>query len=247
LLNPDAVAEPDWLACLLRATRERPDFRIVASLQISLDDPAVMDGAGDCYLACGYAWRGGFGRKMDEAPAAGECFAPCGASAFYPRELFLSSGGFAEDYFCYHEDVDLGFRMRLLGERCQFDPSCRVSHAGSAISGRASDFSVFHGARNGLWTYLRNMPLRLLILTLPVWALGTLAILARGLVTGRFGATVRGLGAAFADLGPALRWRRQLKLRRSAPVLQIAAALSWNPLSFLMRKPDVRPFRNKGG
>ncbi len=245
LLNPDAEAAPDWLESMMRAVRERPSHRIVASLQMSMTDAKILDGVGDCYLAYGYAWRGGFGRSVSETPVAGECFAPCGAAALYPRDLFLACGGFDERYFCYHEDVDIGFRLRLLGERCQFDPRSRVRHAGSGITGRASDFAVFHGARNGFWTYVKNMPGRLLILTAPVWVAGTIAILVRGLVTGRFGATIRGLGAAFSDLGPALDARRDLKTHRQVRVTDIAAALSWNPFRFLSRKPDVRPFREQ--
>ncbi len=246
LLNPDAEAAPDWLESLMRAVAERPSHRIVASLQIAMQDDGILDGAGDCYLAYGYAWRGGFGRRTVDTPGQGECFAPCGAAALYPTDVFLSSGGFDERYFCYHEDVDIGFRLRLLGERCQFDPRARVRHAGSAIAGRASDFAVFHGARNGFWTYIKNMPGLLLVLTLPVWVAGTLAILGRGLVTGRFKATIRGLGAAFLDMGPAFEARRNLKQSRKARIADIAAALSWDPFRFLARKPDVRPFRDQG-
>jgi N-acetylglucosaminyl-diphospho-decaprenol L-rhamnosyltransferase len=243
LLNPDAEAAPDWLESMMRAVKERPTHRIVASLQIAMADPNVLDGAGDCYLAYGYAWRGGFGRPTRETPQAGECFAPCGAAALYPKDVFLSAGGFDERYFCYHEDVDLGFRLRLLGERCQFDPRCRVRHAGSGITGRASDFAVFHGARNGLWTYVKNMPGLLLVVTFPVWVGGMIAILLRGLITGRFRSTLRGLAAAFGDLGPVLAARRDLQKRRNVGLGEISAVLSWNPFRFLARKTDVRPFR----
>lgn len=242
LLNPDAEAATDWLESMMRAVQERPSHRIVACLQVSLSDTSILDGVGDCYLAYGYAWRGGFGRSVSEIPAAGECFAPCGAAALYPRDLFLSCGGFDERYFCYHEDVDLGFRLRLLGERCQFDPKCKVRHAGSGITGRASDFAVFHGARNGLWTYIKNMPSRLLVITAPVWIMGTIAILGRGLITGRFDATMRGLSAAFVNLAPVFEARRDLKLMRRVRVLDLARSLSWNPFRFLTRKSDVKPF-----
>jgi len=242
LLNPDAEAASDWLESMMRAVLERPTHRVVASLQISMHSESILDGAGDCYLAYGYAWRGGYSRNIRETPSAGECFAPCGAAALYPRDVFLDSGGFDERYFCYHEDVDLGFRLKLMGERCQFDPRCVIRHAGSGIAGKASHFAVFHGARNGLWTYVKNMPGPLLLITLPVWIVGTLAILARGLVTGRFAATASGLVAGFRDLGPALEARRALRRRRRASLTSIIVALSWNPLAFLARKPQVRPF-----
>ncbi len=244
LLNPDAVAEPGWLAAMLDAADKRPTHRMIACLQISLHDKTRLDGAGDCYLAYGFAWRGGFGHPMAHAPTAGECFAPCGAAALYPRDLFLESGGFEERYFCYHEDVDLAFRLRLIGERCQFVPGAVVRHAGSAIAGRSSDFAVFHGMRNGIWTYVRNMPGWLLLLTLPVWLMGSLALILRGAVRGVFKPTIRGYAAAFRGLGPMLAARRQLRQRRRSKVSDVVAALTWNPLRYLGRGIDVRPFRD---
>ena len=93
LLNPDAQAAPDWLDAMLRAIAARPSHRMIACKQVSLHDPSKLDGVGDCYLAYGYAWRGGFGHAVENAPPAGECFAPCGAAALYPRDVFLAAGG----------------------------------------------------------------------------------------------------------------------------------------------------------
>jgi GT2 family glycosyltransferase len=244
LLNPDAEAMPDWLESVIKAVEARPNYRVVASLQVSMMDPARLDGAGDCYLAYGYAWRGGFGYLTRSTPGAGQCFGPCGAAAFYPRELFLEAGGFDETYFCYHEDVDLAFRLRLLGEKCQFVPKARIVHAGSAITGRGSDFATFHGIRNGVWTYFKNMPSRLLIVTFPVWLLGMIALLVRGLFRGVFIATLKGFLCALGDLGPSLRARADLKRKRVASVGSIAAMLNWNPLAYLSRAVDVRSFRD---
>ena len=242
LLNPDAEADPHWLEAMMRAIEERPGHRLIASLQISLHDPSKLDGAGDCYLAYGYAWRGGFGHPVAEAPPAGECFAPCGAAAFYPRDLFLEAGGFDERYFCYHEDVDIAFRLRLMGERCQFVPAARIRHAGSGITGRTSRFAVFHGVRNGVWTWVKNMPGGWLVLTSPVWLVGALALIIRGLFRGAFLPTVQGFAAAIGGLGPALRARGDIRRLRTVRPWRLAAALTWNPLAYLGRQIDVRPF-----
>jgi hypothetical protein len=102
LLNPDAKASPDWLAAMMRAVERRLNYRMDACLQISMHEPWRLDGAGDYHLAYGYAWRGGFGHRLVDAPPAGECFGPCRAAALYPRELFLEAGGCDERYFCYH-------------------------------------------------------------------------------------------------------------------------------------------------
>jgi len=242
LLNPDAEAMPDWLYELMAAVEVHPGHRMVASLQISMDDPDYLDGAGDCYLAFGFAWRGGFGHLKSRAPGAGTCFAPCGAAALYPRQLFLDAGGFDENYFCYHEDVDLGFRLRLMGESCQFAPRARVMHVGSAIAGRRSDFSVFYGSRNSIWTFLKNTPSLFLFAMSPFWLAGTIALLIRGGLVGRFFPTLRGVFAALGAVPYIVRARRTLKKKRRASLFSIVRAMSWAPQDFLMRRPDVRPF-----
>ena len=49
------------------------------------------------------------------APNVGyEVFSPCVAAAMLRRSCIQSLGGFDEDYFCYVEDVDLAFRLRLI-------------------------------------------------------------------------------------------------------------------------------------
>lgn len=242
LLNPDAEAEPDWLEAMARAVAARPSHRMVASLQLSLHDMTKLDGAGDNYLAYGYAWRGGFGHKAARPLEPGECFGPCGAAALYPRDVFLDAGGFDERYFCYHEDVDIAFRLRLMGERCQFVPDARVRHAGSAITGRTSRFAVFHGVRNGVWTYFKNMPGDWLVVTFPVWLAGAILLLVRGLFRGAFLPTWDGFVAAFRGLGPALAVRRQLRARRRIAPSAIAAAFTWNPFAYLGRQIDIRRF-----
>jgi N-acetylglucosaminyl-diphospho-decaprenol L-rhamnosyltransferase len=241
LLNPDAEAQQDWLEKLDQATLRYPETKSFASTQIDLHNSQNMDGAGDAYLGFGIPWRGGFGHPVSELPPEGECFSPCGAGAMIHRETFLAHGGFDERFFCFCEDVDLGYRLRLAGERCIFVPDAVIHHAGGGLSGRASEFSLSHGARNRLWTYVKNTPLRLLILTLPIHIGLTLAILGRGLVTGRFGGTWRGLWSGLKGLGPFLSDRKHIKKARKVSISNLSAAMCWNPLTMLQRRPHLRP------
>ncbi|MEL7231051.1 MAG: glycosyltransferase family 2 protein [Pseudomonadota bacterium] len=242
LLNPDAEATPDWLEQIGRAAERFPDVASFASAQVDLHNPDRLDGLGDAYLGFGIPWRGGFGRPIGELPKEpAECFSPCGAGAIIRRDIFKAHGGFDERFFCFCEDVDLGYRMRLAGERCVFLPQAIIHHAGGGLSGRVSEFSLYHGARNRLWTYVKNTPLRLVVLTLPGHLALTAAILFRGLFTGRFGGTWRGLWAGLKGLGPFIAERRRLKKRRHISVGEIAAAMCWNPLTMLARKAHLRP------
>jgi GT2 family glycosyltransferase len=103
-------------------------------------------------------WRRKHGQPVDSDPSRLPFFAPCAASALYLRSAVLEVGGFDEDYFCYIEDVDLGFRLRLAGYQCLHLHDAITYHIGSAITERESDFSIYHGHRNLVWTYFKNMP-----------------------------------------------------------------------------------------
>jgi len=63
----------------------------------------------------------------DEVTPCDSLFASAGAM-LVERAAFLASGGFDEDYFAYFEDVDLGWRLWALGERCAHAPAARAYH-----------------------------------------------------------------------------------------------------------------------
>ena len=129
LLNADAFPEPDWLERLLEAAETIPNA-FFASRQIQANSTELLDGEGDVYHISGLAWRRNYGLPVLEKFDTEEIFSSCAAAALYPRQAFLDAGGFDEDYFSYHEDVDLGFRLRLKGLRCFYVPKAVVYHVG---------------------------------------------------------------------------------------------------------------------
>jgi len=159
LLNADAFPEPDWLEKLFQAVKQNPNYTFFSSRQIQSDMPERLDGAGDSYHITGLAWRRFYNRLVSESGKKfEEVFSACPAAALYSRDEFLLVGGFDEDYFSYFEDVDLGFRLRLYGARCLYVPDAIVYHVGSASTSKRSDFSVYYGYRNMIWTFFKNMP-----------------------------------------------------------------------------------------
>ncbi len=155
-LNPDAEPDPGWLAALLEAVDARPALAAVGSLQLRLDDAGVLDGVGDVWHLAGLAWRAGEGWDARRAPGDGPLLGPCAAAALYRLDLFKALGGFDERFFCYCEDVDYALRLRRAGHEAWRASAAVVRHAGSGITGRRSDFTLFHGHRNRVWTFLKN-------------------------------------------------------------------------------------------
>ncbi|MDD5410520.1 MAG: glycosyltransferase family 2 protein [Methylobacter sp.] len=173
LINPDAFAEPHWLEALLVAADSNPGFDVFGSKLINAGDTKLLDGAGDAYHMSGLVWRMGHGSTVPtSAENEREVFSPCAAAALYRRSALRKLGGFDEDYFCYVEDVDLGFRLRLAGYRCLYVPQSVAHHVGSGTTGgQHSDFAMYYGHRNLVWTFVKDMPGILFWLLLPLHVL----------------------------------------------------------------------------
>ena len=169
LVNPDAFLESDWLRKMLSAAASHPQYSFFASRLIQDENHEILDGNGDRMHWSGLAWRADHGQSVSRGAAdSREVFSPCAAASLFRRDALDAVNGFDEDFFCYFEDVDLGFRLRLAGHRCLLVPDAVAYHVGSATTGgRRSDFAVYHGHRNLVWTFVKNMPGTLFWLFLP--------------------------------------------------------------------------------
>ena len=234
-LNPDTRADPQWLEKLMAATARWPDAASFGSTQVSLDNPDELDGVGDVYHAAGLAWRARLGSPLSAIPPEGEVFGPCAAAALYRRDLFVELGGFDESYFCYSEDVDLAYRLRLAGWTAVQVPDAIVRHAGSGISGRTSEFTVFHGHRNRVWTYVKNTPGIWVWLLLPYHMAYNALMAYTGFRIGKGPPMIRAYWAALTGLGPVLVSRRAVQKARRASIRSLFRAMSWEPKSPLRR------------
>ena len=223
MLNPDAFPEPHWLEALLSAARENSEFDVFGSKLVKAADPSVLDGAGDAYHISGLVWRMGHGVPSASLSAqASEVFSPCAAAALYRRSALVEVGGFDEDFFCYVEDVDLGFRLRLAGHRCLSVPEAVVHHVGSGTTGgQLSEFAVYHGHRNLVWTYVKNMPGVLFYLFLPLHIAMNVVALAVFMVRGQGRVMLRAKWDAIKGLPKMWRKRRAIQSSRIATVREI--------------------------
>ncbi len=246
LINPDAYADPDWLARLMAATKAYPQVRSFTSRQLLAEDPTRLDGLGDVMSISGFPYRGGYRRPDPGDTAPGWVFSACGGAMMISRELFEALGGFDERLFCYGEDVDLGYRLRLAGEPTLLVPDAVVRHhGGTASGGPRSDFAVFHGTRNRLWVYIKNTPPVLLWLSLPLHVLATLTLFARHATRGELAAPWKGLMAGLRGLPMAWGWRREAQAARKVSSWGVARAMTWNPLDLLLRRAVVQRLRRR--
>ena len=214
LLNPDAFPAPSWLARLAAAAESHPRHAAFASQLRSDADEGLLDGAGDVYHVSGLAWREGHGSPLRPFDGPREVFSACAAAALYRRDALIEIGGFDERYFCYLEDVDLGFRLRLRGHGCLYLPDAVVRHVGSASTGKGSDFPTYHGHRNLVWTFFKDMPAALLALYLPQHALLTLVSVVHFAARGQARVILKAKWDALRGLPAVLGERRRVQRER---------------------------------
>jgi len=222
-LNPDAILAPGCLENLLQVAESQSEFACFAACMVQNGRRELLDGAGDAYHVSGLVWRRGYGspRHGGDYARPTEVFSACAAAALYRRKALEVVGGFDEAFFCYLEDVDLGFRLRLAGYRCLYVPDAVVYHVGSATTGKDSDFAVYHGHRNLVWTYVKNMPRLLFWLYLPQHVAANLYIIARYALQGRWRVILKAKWDAIRGLPKMWNKRKAIQARRVVSAREI--------------------------
>jgi N-acetylglucosaminyl-diphospho-decaprenol L-rhamnosyltransferase len=227
-LNNDTAAAPDWLQQLFAESAAHPEFAVLTSRLVFLDEPSIVDSAGDGYFRAGGAFKHGYGAGVEAFSASREVFGACGAAFAIRRADFERLGGFDRRFFMNFEDVDLSYRARLLGLRVWYAASAVVRHAGSGSLGAVSPMAVYYGQRNLEWVWLKNTPPALLWRSLPSHAVYATAGLLYYLRAGRAWPALRGKLAALAALPAVLRDRRRVQAMRTASIAQIVELMEKN-------------------
>lgn len=219
-LNNDTECDAHWLEGLIEATQAHPEAAFFSSKVLGFDARHLIDSYGNGYTRAGLAYRLG-NLQPDDARFAQplEVFGACGAASMYRRSMLDDIGLLDDDFFCYMEDVDLDLRARHAGYRCMAVPAARVFHIGAASSGGGpSAFSVRLTTRNLYHVMLKNLPLRLLLLMLPLTLLAQAVLMLRALARSTeprnralLAGYGRGLLEAMAQAPAMLAKRRQLR------------------------------------
>ena len=134
LLNNDTKAEPQFVEELYKAIDKHEDTFSVAARMLQMNAPDKIDSAGDLYCALGWAFSLGKDMNAKRYTRESVVFSACGGAAIYRKDLFEQIGYFDELHFSYLEDVDVGYRARIMGYTNRYTPKAVVYHAGSAAT-----------------------------------------------------------------------------------------------------------------
>lgn len=163
IINDDCRVEPDWAENAVHTFCHNTDVGSVASLVMREGESDIVDSAGDHLAVTGRAANLHWNSPKAAAPTQlTSVFSAAGSCAIYRRSALIETGGFDEDFVAYLDDVDLGFRLQLLGHKAMFNPLCVAHHVGGGTA-KNRGYAIFLTERNMVWNLMKNMPCELLI------------------------------------------------------------------------------------
>jgi GT2 family glycosyltransferase len=216
VITQDTVLEPGALGALVDVAEAHPSAGAVQPklLRREPDGRVVIHSRGNVLHYLGIGFVGGDG-EPDRALAVQPITYASGAAVLYRASALRAVGTFDPALFMYHEDSDLGWRLRLAGWEVLLAPAAVVHH----------DYDFARPTWKRKWYYVeRNR----LINLLTHYHAATLVLLAPALLAfepiGWLYATRRGwLGERLAVYGFFLRprsWRYLRAKRRSVQTLR---------------------------
>ncbi|MCB0205335.1 MAG: glycosyltransferase family 2 protein [Anaerolineae bacterium] len=228
LLNNDTEAEPGWLEALIAALEKNPRAGSAASKMLLFDRRDHLHTTGDMMGVDGIPRnRGVWERDDGQYDGQRQVFGACGGAAAYRRQAWEQAGGFDPALFMYMEDVDLAWRLQLLGWQAVYVPDARVYHQVSATGGGV--LASYYVGRNTILVIARNWPGALLRRHWRSILSAQLRIAAAALRNWRGAAArarLRGQLAGLLGIPGALAARRRIQPGRRVSVQSVESLLT---------------------
>ncbi len=157
-LNNDARPGRTWISAAVDVLRTDAGVGAVASKVLDWEGERIdyVDGA--------LTWFGmGYKREVEQLDegawdVAKDVLFGTGAAMFMRTELYREVGGFDERFFMFYEDVDLGWRLNLLGHRVRYVPESVAYHKHHVTMKKFGNFrETYLLERNALLAMYKNL------------------------------------------------------------------------------------------
>jgi len=166
LLNSDIEVTPNWLSPLISFMDSHQEVAACQPKLLSMSDRNQFEYAGACggFLdRYGYPFcRGRVFETMErdegqyDTPV--EVLWATGAALFVRARIYKEVGGLDARFFAHNEEIDLCWRMRLLGYKIVCLPESKVYHVGGGTLPKSNPMKTYLNFRNNLTMLYKNLP-----------------------------------------------------------------------------------------
>jgi GT2 family glycosyltransferase len=158
-INNDMRVQKDWLIELVNSLKNN-NAKCAGSVILNWNGQ-LLDFAGGSISFYGMGYQYNFHEDISDLKEQllqdKEVLFACGGAMLVDRSIFLSTGAFDEDYFAYFEDIDFGWRLRVLGYKTVISAKSRVFHKHHSTGSKFSfDSMKVLYERNKLYTIYKN-------------------------------------------------------------------------------------------
>lgn len=178
LLNNDIEVPQRWIEPVIEVMEKQPHVGACQPKMKDYYNRNSFEYAGACggYMdRLGYVFcRGRLFEVLEEDrgqyDSEADIFWATGACLFIRSEVFHMAGGFDEHFFAHMEEVDLCWRVQLLGYKLRVVPSSEVYHVGGGTLNKMSPQKTYLNFRNNLIMLTKNLPWPTLLWLIPLRA-----------------------------------------------------------------------------
>ena len=218
-LNQDTKVDPNWLAELVKVVESDDRIGIAGSLVRDFNKPKLIQNAENRIDIFGSLIHKGWGEEdSGQFKEPKDVFFVSGVAIMIRKSLMNELRYcFDKTYFMYFEEVDLCWRVNLLGYRVVLVPSSIVYHKGNMVPEKVKPENILRMTRNKIMSFRKNLsfPLRHILLV-PV-LLRTFVAVAYWFSKGMWPFGLKFLSALTAQVNHDLNignisWKRQLQV-----------------------------------
>jgi GT2 family glycosyltransferase len=176
LLNNDTVVSPGWLQPLMNAMQSDDRVAAVQPKLRSWFNKELFDyagGAGGEIDRWGYpfCWGRIFTTREEDSGQYDDprdIFWASGSASAWRRSAIMEAGLLDENFFAHMEEIDLCWRLHLMGYDVRFQPGPEVYHCSGATLGEEAYRKKFLNHRNSWLVLIKNFRWANVLKTLPL-------------------------------------------------------------------------------
>ncbi|MCF7886109.1 MAG: glycosyltransferase family 2 protein [Candidatus Marinimicrobia bacterium] len=187
ILNNDTIHRKGWISHLLERIQAADDIAVVQPKIHSYQNKGKFDysgAAGGEMDIFGFPFARGrlfenIEKDEHQYDQEDDIFWASGTAFLARRKLIIKAGLFDEDFFAHMEEIDLDWRLHLMGYRIVVEPKAVIWHRSGYTLGAETFLKKYLNHRNSLFMFISNyklfttgylLPLRLVLDWLSVFS-----------------------------------------------------------------------------